>query len=50
MLCYTFYMAAQFYPAFETLIPAAVVIGFGAAPLWIAKCAYLTHVRKGQFD
>ena len=44
MFCYAFYMGAQFYPRFYTLIPAAVVIGVGAAPLWIAKCAYLSQV------
>lgn len=27
-----------------TLVPAAIILGFGAAPLWIAKCAYLTKV------
>lgn len=32
-LCYAVYIVAQFYPCFGTLIPAAVVVGFGAAPL-----------------
>ncbi len=45
MLGYSTYIAAQFAPSFYTLIPAAVVIGFAAAPLWIAKCAYLSQVR-----
>ena len=45
MLCYSFYIMAQFYPAFETLLPAAVILGFAAAPLWISKCAYLTKVH-----
>ena len=45
MLCYGLYIAAQFYPSFYTLIPGAIVIGIGAAPLWISKCAYLTLVR-----
>ena len=45
MLCYSLYIAAQFYPRLYTLVPAALILGFGAAPLWIAKCAYLTKVR-----
>jgi hypothetical protein len=41
---YSFYIAAQFHPQFYTLIPAAVVVGICAAPLWSAKCTYLTHL------
>ena len=44
ILCYSFYIAAQFYPEFYTLIPTAFVLGLGAAPLWSAKCTYLTQV------
>jgi len=44
MAGYAVYIAAQFYPAFFTLIPAAVVVGLVAAPMWSAKCTYLTHV------
>lgn len=32
-LCYSAYTAVQFYPTFYTMIPAAVLIGLGAAPL-----------------
>lgn len=32
-LCYSVYIAVQFYPSFATLIPAAVLVGFAAAPL-----------------
>ncbi len=46
MLCYTTYIAAQFYPEFYTLIPAAIILGMGAAPMWSAKCTYLTQVRR----
>ena len=42
--CYSLYMVAQFYPTSYTLIPAAIVLGFGAAPMWSAKCTYLTQV------
>ena len=45
MFCYTTYMAAQFYPEFYTLIPTALILGLGAAPLWSAKCTYLNQVR-----
>ncbi|CAB4067613.1 UNC93-like protein,Protein unc-93 homolog A [Lepeophtheirus salmonis] len=44
MLCYSLYIGAQFYPKFYTLIPAAIVLGMGAAPMWSAKCTYLTQV------
>ena len=40
--CYSSYIAAQFYPEFYTLLPTAAVVGLGAAPLWSAKCSYLT--------
>ena len=46
MLCYTLYIGAQFYPTFYTLLPAAAILGTAAAPLWIAKCDYLTKVRN----
>ncbi|XP_045611693.2 protein unc-93 homolog A [Procambarus clarkii] len=42
MLCYSSYIAAQFYPEFYTLVPTAVILGLGAAPLWSSKCTYLT--------
>jgi len=32
-LCYSTYTAAQFYPSFYTLIPAAILVGLGGAPL-----------------
>ena len=44
VITYSFYIGAQFYPRFYTLIPTAVVLGMGAAPLWAAKCTYLTQV------
>ena len=50
MLCYSLYIAAQFYPKLFTLIPAAVILGFAAAPLWIAKCAYLTKAGNRYAD
>merc|ERR1712001_693575 len=44
MFCYTAYRAPQFYPQFYTIIPGAIVVGIGAAPMWSAKCTYLTQV------
>ncbi|MCL4147471.1 UNVERIFIED_CONTAM: hypothetical protein GTU68_031675, partial [Idotea baltica] len=41
MLCYSTYIAAQFYPTYYTLIPTAILLGLGAAPMWSAKCSYL---------
>ena len=48
MLCYSTYIGAQFYPEFYTLIPGAVILGMGAAPMWSAKCTYLTQVRREE--
>ena len=39
---YIIYTACNFYPSFETLIPAAILLGLGAAPLWSSQCQYLT--------
>lgn len=44
MLCYIPYIACQFYPRFYTLVPAGVILGIGAAPMWAAKATYLTQV------
>ncbi|XP_054009390.1 UNC93-like protein isoform X1 [Hylaeus anthracinus] len=42
ILTYVPFMAAQFYPKFYTMIPAGLLLGIGAGPLWCAKCTYLT--------
>ncbi|XP_067012186.1 UNC93-like protein [Anabrus simplex] len=44
MMCYAPYIAAQFYPRFYTLVPAGVLLGIGAAPMWASKATYLTQV------
>ena len=49
MFCYTAYIATQFYPQFYTIIPGAIVVGIGAAPMWSAKCTYLTQVITLKF-
>ena len=46
MLCYILYMAANFYAVWATIIPGAIILGMGAAPLWSAKCTYLTETGK----
>jgi len=45
MLGYSAYIASQFYPEYYTMIPGAILVGLGAAPMWSAKCTYLTEVR-----
>ncbi|KAK3085508.1 hypothetical protein FSP39_004334 [Pinctada imbricata] len=44
MVCYIVYMAANFYAIWGLMAPASVIIGLGAAPLWSAKCTYLTQM------
>lgn len=44
MLCYLPYIGFQFYPRFYTLVPAGILVGIGAAPMWAAKATYLTQV------
>jgi hypothetical protein len=44
MLGYAAYIGAQFEPSYGSLIPTAFLVGLCAAPLWSAKCTYLTHV------
>ncbi|XP_071087105.1 protein unc-93 homolog A-like [Haliotis cracherodii] len=39
---YIAYMVANFYPVWATMVPASILIGLGAGPLWSAKCTYLT--------
>ncbi|XP_059617664.1 UNC93-like protein [Phlebotomus argentipes] len=46
MLCYVPYIAFQFYPRFYTLVPAGILLGLGAAPMWAAKATYLTQVGQ----
>jgi len=46
VFCYSTYIAAQFKPEFYTLLPTAFILGLGAAPMWSAKCTYLTQVAN----
>ncbi|XP_038659110.1 protein unc-93 homolog A-like isoform X2 [Scyliorhinus canicula] len=42
MCCYVSFSIGNFYPSWYTLIPTAIILGTGGAPLWSAKCTYLT--------
>lgn len=46
MCCYAPYIASQFYPRFYTLIPAGILVGLGAAPMWASKATYLTQLGQ----
>ncbi|XP_013782499.1 protein unc-93 homolog A-like [Limulus polyphemus] len=48
ILMYSTYFAANFYAHWYTLIPTSIILGLGGAPLWTAKCAYLTETA-GQY-
>ncbi|XP_037069148.1 UNC93-like protein [Pollicipes pollicipes] len=43
---YSLYLLAQFYPRLYTIIPGAIILGISAAPMWSAKCTYLTQVGR----
>ncbi|CAG5045202.1 unnamed protein product [Parnassius apollo] len=43
-LSYMPYIAAQLLPRFWTLVPAGLILGLGAGPLWCSKCTYLSVV------
>ncbi|XP_028156751.1 UNC93-like protein [Ostrinia furnacalis] len=42
------YIAAQMYPSFWTLIPAALLLGLGGGPLWCSKCTYLSMIAEAH--
>ncbi|XP_074044138.1 protein unc-93 homolog A-like [Macrotis lagotis] len=42
MCCYIAFSLGNFYASWYTLIPASIILGLGGAPLWSAKCTYLT--------
>ncbi|XP_058063122.1 UNC93-like protein [Anopheles bellator] len=46
MLCYAPYIASQFYPQFYTLVPAGILLGLGAAPMWASQATYLTQLGQ----
>lgn len=46
MLCYAPYIGAQIYPKFYTLVPAGILVGLGAGPMWASKATYLTQLGQ----
>ncbi|XP_012562258.1 protein unc-93 homolog A isoform X1 [Hydra vulgaris] len=50
MFGYVSYTLSMFYPRFWTVVPASILLGFSGAPLWSAKCSYLTSsgIRYGK--
>ncbi|XP_014680666.1 PREDICTED: protein unc-93 homolog A-like [Priapulus caudatus] len=50
ILCYSPYMAANFYASWWTLMPTAFILGVGGAPLWAAKCTYLSQIASDYAD
>ncbi|XP_076470843.1 protein unc-93 homolog A-like [Babylonia areolata] len=44
MVCYATYMAANFYPVMWLMTLTGAILGLGSAPMWSAKCAYLTQL------
>ncbi|XP_076806876.1 protein unc-93 homolog A-like [Clavelina lepadiformis] len=43
-LCYSIYIAANFYPKPYTLLPAAIINGFGAGLLWSTAVVYINRL------
>ncbi len=41
---YILWMAANGYAVWGTMVPASILVGLCAAPLWTAKCAYFTKM------
>ncbi|XP_076469835.1 UNC93-like protein isoform X2 [Babylonia areolata] len=44
MIGYATYMAANFHAVIWLMTLTAVILGIGAAPMWSAKCTYLTQL------
>ncbi|KAK7500311.1 hypothetical protein BaRGS_00008534 [Batillaria attramentaria] len=44
MFGYALYMGANFYAVIWLMTVTGVILGIGAAPLWSAKCTYLTQI------
>ncbi|XP_075978234.1 UNC93-like protein [Anticarsia gemmatalis] len=48
VITYMPYIAAQLYPRFYTLIPAAIIVGLGAGPLWVGMSTYLAQASEAH--
>lgn len=45
-VAYMPYIAAQAYAKFYTLVPAALLVGLGAGPLWCSQSVYLKMIAE----
>ncbi|XP_026848568.1 UNC93-like protein [Drosophila persimilis] len=45
-VCFIPYIALQLYSRFYTLIPAGILLGVFAAPMWAAHATYLTQISQ----
>jgi len=43
---YIVYMAANGYAVWGTMVPASVLVGLCAAPLWTAQCSYFVVIAQ----
>ncbi|KAI0227956.1 hypothetical protein LSAT2_021555 [Lamellibrachia satsuma] len=39
-------MAANGYAVWATMVPASIIVGLAAAPLWTAQCSYFTKIAR----
>lgn len=46
LLGYMLYMAANGYAVWATMIPASLLVGLCAAPLWTAQCSYFIVISQ----
>ncbi|XP_030387521.1 uncharacterized protein LOC115634101 [Scaptodrosophila lebanonensis] len=46
MICFIPYIGFQLFSKFYTLIPAGILLGVAAAPMWAAQATYLTQVSQ----
>lgn len=43
---YITWMAANGYAVWGTMVTTSIIVGFAAAPLWTAQCAYFTIIAE----
>ena len=44
------YMAANGYAVWATMIPASIIAGISASPMWTAQCSYFTIIAQRYAD
>ncbi|XP_064468881.1 protein unc-93 homolog A-like [Ornithodoros turicata] len=50
MVMYLTYFLANMKPMWITLLPASFILGMGGAPLWTAKCSYVSFMAQKYAD